>query len=284
MVASAGHDLRFGQRLRQCLKPFFTVILTLSALSAIAGPAHAQPATCDPLYWNAMKAKGWAEAQREITQNQNLIYKADSILEYTCFDRYLQSLAQNAQYLFSDNSTSWPGVVLKTNMVNALNILVASSLSAYITGNFDHTYLGGRDTNNYTPGTASGGNAVYNCNVMDQVWRAAKCLNFVDEPSLDDFFYLETYDGFDPRGLPTACVADSRFAAQLSLATNDADQYQEETWNMYATFFDTTSCGAIPVPTGVTVTRNGITAYEEHICANPGCAYDRSGACTTSPP
>ena len=283
MVARAGHDLRFGQRLRQGLKPFSTAIVTLAALSAIAAPAFAQPATCDPAYWDALKAKGWAEAQRENTENQNLIYKADSVLEYTCFDNFLEALAANTPNLFSE-TTYWPGVVSPTNMVNALNILVANSLPNYIGGNFGHTYLGGRSTLDSTIGSAAGGQTTYDCDQMAAVWEAAKCLNFVDKTAHDDFFYLQKWDGWDPRELPTACTPDGRYAAQLALANNTSNQYKEETWNMYATFFDTASCGAIPVPTGVTVTRNGITAYKEHICANPGCAFDRAGACTTSPP
>lgn len=282
MVARAGHDLRFGQRLRQRLKPLSTAIVTFAALTAIAAPALAQPATCDARYWDSMKAKAWAEAQRENTENQNLIYKADSVLEYTCFDRYLQALAANAPNLFSE-TTYWAGVVSPTDMVNALNILVANSLPNYIGGNFDHTYLGGRSGLNYTPGSAAGGNTTYDCDQMIQVWEAAKCLNFVDQTD-DDFFYLERWDGWDPRRLPMACTPDGRYAAQLSLANNDGTQYPEETWNVYASFFDTTSCGATPVPTGVEVTRNGINPYQEHICANPGCAFDRSGACTRDPP
>lgn len=287
MVANAGHNLTMGQLLRQRLAPLSTALVVFATLTAFAVPALAQPATCDPSYWEAMKSKAWMEAQREITQNQNLIYKADSVLEYTCFDNFLESVAtviHNQRALFSETN-HW-GTAAPGNMTTALNTLVANSLPNYIGSNFGHTYLGDRSTLNYTPGTAGGGAATYNCDQMAQVWQAAKCINFIDQATMDDFFTLSHYNGFDPRQLPSGytCTADTRWAAEMSKATNDANQYQEEPFNMYANFFDTASCGATPIPTGVTVTRNGIAAYQEHICANPGCSFDRAGACTANPP
>lgn len=287
MVANAGHKVTMGRFLRQRLPLISRTIAVFAVLTAFSIPAFAQPATCDPEYWEAMKSKAWMEAQREITQNQNLIYKADSVLEYTCFDRFLQSVAtviHNQRALFSETnhwSTPAPG-----NMTNALNTLVANSLPNYIGSNFGHDYLGDRSNLDYTIGTAGGGAATYSCDQMAQVWQAAKCINFVDEASMDDFFYLSHYDGFDPRQLPSgyACTADTRWAAEMSKATNDADQYQEEPFQMYANFFDTSSCGATPIPTGITVDRNNIGNYQEHICANPGCSFDRSGSCTADPP
>lgn len=282
MVASAGHKVTMGQFLRQRLTPVFSILAVFAALAAFAPPALAQPATCDPQYWEAMKSKAWMEAQREITQNQNLIYKADSVLEYTCFDRFLQSVAtvihdQNA--LFSETN-HW-GTIAPGNMTNALNTLVANSLPNYIGSNFGHSYLGERSTLDYTVGTAGGGAAVYNCDQMAQVWQAAKCINFIDQATLDDFFYLSHYDGFDPRQLPSGytCTADTRWNAAISSATNASNQYQEEPFQMYADFFDTASCNAPAIRTGVKVNRPQIGEYDEHVCPNPGCYYNM-GACS----
>lgn len=287
MVANAGHKVTMGQFLRQHLAPIYTTIAVFAVLTAFTSPALAQPATCDPSYWEAMKSKAWMEAQREITQNQNLIYKADSVLEYTCFDRYLQSVAtviRTQRALFSETNhwtTSPPG-----NMINALNILVANSLPNYIGANFAHNYLGDRSGIDYTLGTAGGGAATYSCDQMTLVWQAAKCMNFINQIGMDDFFYLSQYNSMDPRQLPSgySCTADTRWAAEISKATNDPIQYQEEPFLMYNNFFDISSCAAPPIPTGVEVTRVGIAPYQEHICANPGCSYNRSNACTTSPP
>lgn len=287
MVASVRHNLSIEQKLRQCLGSLSKGFVVFTALTAITVPAFAQSATCDPQYWESMKSRAWAEAQREITQNQNIIYKADSVLEYSCFDNFLEALATvvHTQHALFSETQQWGSVSTSTNMVNALNTLVANSLPNYIGSNFGHKYLGDRSTEDYTVGTAGGGTATYSCDVMAKVWQAAKCINFIDRASIDDFFYLSKYDGWDPRELPSgyACTADTRWAAELSKAKNDANQYPKETFNMYTNFYDTASCNAPAIPTGVTVTRSGMAAYQEHICANPGCAFDKSGSCKASP-
>lgn len=256
-------------------------LLTCAALTALSGHALAQPATCDPAYWDAMKAKAWGEAQREISQNQNLIYKADSILEYSCFDSFLGALSSSASDMFSESSefgTAPPG-----GMEGALQGLIGGSLGGYLGANFGHDFLGDRGSDDYS---ASGGGS-YNCDVMGKVWQEAKCMNFVDQP-MDDFFELDYYDGFDPRQMPKECTADSRWAQKLALATNDSYQYKEEEYDMYESYFKTDGCDADPIPTGVELVAtndsgNGGNSKEEHICTNPGCSYDGSGACTDNP-
>ena len=58
--------------------------------------AYAQPVSpCDPQYMDALEARAWLEAEREISQNKNLIYKPDSVLEYTCFAGFLNEAASN---------------------------------------------------------------------------------------------------------------------------------------------------------------------------------------------
>lgn len=51
---------------------------------------------CDPAYDRSLKAIGWLHGQREITQNQNLIFKPDSVFEYTCFKKLIDVLAMTA--------------------------------------------------------------------------------------------------------------------------------------------------------------------------------------------
>ena len=87
---------------------------------------------CDPDYYESLEARAWLEAQREITQNQNLIFKPDSVLEYTCFDNHLRELADHADEMFSE-TTRWGGSVLTTpvaqsrHMDNALDLLVSAA-------------------------------------------------------------------------------------------------------------------------------------------------------------
>lgn len=260
------------------------VALVLASLMIFSfGAARAAvPASCDPKYWEAMKGKAWMEAQREIQQNQNLIYKADSVLEYTCFDQFLNVLAQAAPNLFS-MTNEWGAVDPMPDMTNALETLVGAAAVRYVELNFNHDFLGGRrNVPTYTLGAVTPGN--YNCDIMSRVWHEAKCMNFVNQVR-DDFFDLSLYNGNDARQLPTACAPDARWNAKSQLAANTvANGYLKETYNTYAAFFNTTACAAPAIPTGVSVTRPPLAAYDEYVCVNPGCAHNRAGGCVTNPP
>jgi hypothetical protein len=246
----------------------------------------AVPASCDPDYWTALKGKAWMEAQREIEQNQNLIYKADSVLEYTCFDKFLNVLALRAPAMFSE-SGAWGAVTPKPNMTAALEGLVGTAAQEYVNQNFSHDFLGGRTgTPTYSLAGVAAGD--YSCDIMARVWEAAKCMNFVDKTH-DDFFDLTKYDGWDARELPNACAADPRWANQSAAASNTGaggvPTYKAETYNTYSAFFTTTpSCSAPKIPTGIKVNRPPIGPYDEYICINAGCAYSWSSAnCVTNP-
>ncbi len=49
--------------------------------------------TCDEDFLDVMEARAWEEAQREITQNANIIRRPDSVLSMTCFGDWLDHLA-----------------------------------------------------------------------------------------------------------------------------------------------------------------------------------------------
>lgn len=259
-------------------------------------PAMALPASCDPDYWNAMKAKAWLEAQREIAQNQNLIYKPDSVLEYTCFDKFLNHLSDvvHVQHRLFSETTTW-GTITGPDMELALGGLVGTTLLSYINMNFSHNYLGGRGDGPGVPVSAVTSEN-YACSAMSAVWQQAKCLNFVQDAPLDrtardDFFNLTWFSTNDPRDIPTACVPDARWDPNTNLALNTPAVYTEEAFNTYADHFATTGCPAAPIPTGVVVTRQGYIPYNEKVCINPGCAYVptamNTGSCVvagTTPP
>jgi hypothetical protein len=284
--AECGFDIRrFAARHTRRFTATVAGMAAIVVLSFTAAGA-AVPASCDPTYWDALKGKAWMEAQREIEQNQNLIYKADSVLEYTCFDKFLNVLASSAPSLFS-STTQWGTITPATDMTTALQILVGGAAQAWVTSNFNHDFLGGRrNTPSYTLNNVAAG--AYSCDVMDQVWKVAKCMNFVDKTH-DDFFDLTKYDGWDARALPNACTADSRWAAQSAAAgntgTGGVPTYRTETYNTYSAFFTTSpSCSAPKIPTGIKVNRPPIGPYDEYICVNAGCAYSWSSAnCVTNP-
>lgn len=289
---------------------FFCMCLFLSAIVFFAIPAkdacaQIAPTPCDPDYYQSLEQRAWLEAQREITQNQNLITKPDSVLAYTCFDRYLLELADHAQEMFSE-TTRWGASVLGADqdrsMNDALEDLVQEALIAYLDANFiapgDLRMLGGRTTTtrNTIPATINNGGS-YSCNLMQLVWLEAKCYNFQNEPD-DGFFTFENYQTTpDKRAFPTRCggtapaggldtvYETARQEAGLDIATGPP-------WPIDDTFtyldrFDPTydpgttgDCGTfVPVPTGVQVRRIQQTPnnYPERVCIMAGCHYQPGG-------
>lgn len=290
MTANAGQDSTFGQRCIRRIKPaILTFAVTATTLIGAMSAASAQPATCDPRYWDSMKAKAWSEAEREIEQNQNYIYKADSVLQYTCFDQFLGVLGAQAANMFSQ-STLW-GPVVGPNMVQALQNLVGNTLTAYLANNFQDNYLGDFSSAKY----AATGGATYNCGEMAKVWVAAKCQDIANASASNnkantaantDFFYLSTYNGKDYRQYPASavCTAAQGWAATYATAMNTDNHYPKETYNAYVQFFKPTACAGPPViPTGVQVKRRmgdggTLSDYPEIICVAPGCASNETGS------
>ena len=254
-------------------------------------PSYAQPviadSPCDPLYYESLSARGWLEAQREITQNQNIILKPDSVFEYTCFDRLLSELADHADEMLSE--TSAYGTPLgSSSMDDALERLILASLKPYYVSNFEYTngMLGGHTAGSAIvhniPGNIVG--TAYSCDIMEKVWQAAKCINFITEEEFDGFYPFEEYatNPLDKRHLPTACTPiTTNWENNLTTAltsgpwTNDVLQtYFEETTPQNCTG-SSCPCDGDPIPTGVTVAGldGGPTNYEEHICLQPACRY-----------
>ncbi len=61
------------------------------------------PPTCDPNFWDVLKDRAWMEGQRQITQNNNLIARPDSVLSLSCFDSMLNHLSWYAGNNFPGN-------------------------------------------------------------------------------------------------------------------------------------------------------------------------------------
>jgi len=190
--------------------------------------------TCDTQVWQTMEARARIETEREIMQNQNLIFKPDSVLNYVCFDKLAGHAAANVGVLFT-HTTYWDKEIIqwgeKYGVDAAINKTVINSLKPYLSSNFGHSYLGGRG-NEYLGGR--GGDAAtpptpvnsskssnYSCSEMAKIWGAAKCANFMHTANLaltDGFYpYLnlkagpggEDVSGYetknDVRDYPTPC-------------------------------------------------------------------------------
>lgn len=192
------------------------LILTLSVIKyAQAAPTiAAQP--CDAKYWESMSSRAWMEAEREIMQNQNLIFKPDSVFEYTCFDRILAHVATNAGAIFSHTTYFNSTPIIQPNdtlgLRNSLGMAVYEALKVYIKDNYGHKFMGGRagfmnansaDTNMNLSATPANYTALFSgsygtCKIMSDIWQTSKCGNFVDNNAFDGSTSSQTSDGFYP--------------------------------------------------------------------------------------
>lgn len=263
-----------GQKLR-----FVTLI---ALLAAMATPVLAQNAsTCDPNYYETLKSRAWLEAQREITQNQNLIAKPDSVLEYTCFDQSMNVLALGANVMFS-GSTRWGPVLPPTSMAVALEGLVGSALQTYQAGNFSHTFLGGRSSIDHQFKSIAGG--AYNCAVMNAVWMEAKCAGFAEKPETDGFYTFTHYrDNPDKRQLPTPCNPDTRWSTEIANVDTPTGWTKDKVQTFLSQIDPAQCASAKPIPTGIKVMGES-GEYDEKVCAAPGCHFDpKNGQCVPNP-
>jgi hypothetical protein len=266
------------------------IIVGFSGISpALAGAAIA-PSPCDPQYYDSLRSRAWLEAQREITQNQNLIVKPDSVMEYTCFDRFLNILAFEAQNMFSE-TTRWGTILPNNSMDQALQSLVGAALSTHISSNFNHNFRGGRSTAlNYTPAAISGApGSSYTCTMMRDVWQESKCVDFAADPNTDSFYTFEHYrDNADKRTRPTPCNnagLPARWTNEFNMATVNANTpWQEDNVVTYFNLLDPSTCGGstLEIETGVVVRRSkqAPTEYEEKVCVPAGCHYVPTGMST----
>ncbi len=178
------------------------------------------PQPCDTEYWKQMSARAWMEAEREIMMNQNLIFKPDSVLEYTCFDQMVNLTASKGGKIFSHTNYFGQPIMEEGDdigLTRSLDKVVYSALQTYINGNFGHDFLGGRaqkltignkDSQLVppVPGVEEG----YLCNTMANVWQAAKCANFIDNDAYkntDGFYPFKTIKGHN--GTPAVAGYDS---------------------------------------------------------------------------
>lgn len=284
-------------------KPFLLTALSVFMLAVPMKQVIAQitPAAtpCDPAYYESMEHRAWLEAQREITQNQNLIFKPDSVLAYTCFHGYLNELADHAEDMFSENAR-WGTDVLGTSppqnehMNNALESLVTNALQTYINANFispgDQRLLGGRSINNSDPIPANIANGeAYECEIMQTIWMEAKCYDFMTTNG-DGFFTFEQYASgtADARMFPEPCDAEPTALYEASIVGAGLDPATGPPWPQddtltYLDRMDAAECGTFaPIATGVIVTRPLQTpqVYFEGVCLQPGCHYMPAGGAT----
>ena len=296
-----------------------TIAMQPSTACALGAPA---PTSCDPEYMDALEARAMMEGQREIAQNKNLIFKPDSVLEYSCFGHFLNRLAGAG--LFSENGCCGTTGLGGGSLDLALQNAVGSVMMTYLGSNFNHRFLNGRAPagQDYTFAGVAGG--AYACDRMQVVWDSAKCMDFFDQDNHDAFYDFNWYVTNDPRtftltnpwsaanncssplGPAELNVAYNNQSARYVLpvenpwsdnnAGNDFVPYVEDPVNSYYQLIlplgdvipgtaTIVTCAA-PILTGVCVNRGpSSTPYPDGVCPNPGCHYQPPGAttCASSP-
>ncbi len=287
------------------------VLLSLS----VSTSSFAQPTSpCDPEYMDALEARAWLEAQREISQNQNFIYKPDSVLEYTCFDYFLNEAAsnfdENRQFSETDRWDDVPVGFTDFTTDEALEQVVFEPLITYLTSNFNTidfnagAYLNNRTEEEYEPQDLVDGDIEYECEEMQKVWNIARCSNFNPNEQIEfdgfyDFLYYE--DDGEPRqeseNWELMCEEqDPRFAqARVTAFNEDQDLFDVTDENIEAegngapyleddivTHLDwilpSGDCIGT-VPTGITIQRPDLGTFDEIVCTNPGCSSNGAGGC-----
>ena len=173
-----------------------------------AGSSYAADTACDPQFMDAIDARGFAEAARENAQNENLIFKPDSVLEYSCFLDHAPNPVATATLLFRDTSLEDPTV---------------KPTKKYLEKNFYHDYLNNRYAD---PGKEGSGF----CEIMHKVFKANRCMNFYNKINYDTLYDLTWYTRNDPRQLPMGCEA-LPYNGTLNMAVDIAYNNRTPVWN-----------------------------------------------------
>ena len=287
---------------------------------SVSFSSYAQPTSpCDPEYMDALEARAWLEAQREIQQNKNYIFKPDSVLEYTCFHGFLDEAASNfgghRQFSETDRWDGHPVDFSNETTDIALTNVVLAPMNAWLVANF-HTegdmgaYLNNRTPVEYVLVDAVDGGRAYGCAEMQAVWQVARCMQFNEELAFDGFFDFAYYEGEDAREeqnawalmceTPDPRVGAARVTAfnedqvlfnvetEIPAAEGNGAPYLEDDIVTHLDFILPGTCDGPAVATGITVERpdiNGGSPYPERVCTNPGCTNPPgSGTCCTNPP
>lgn len=243
--------------------------------------------------WTGMVNQAVMEARRETTMNQTYIVKPDSVLVYGCLKHWLNSVQQNAGPIFSETTRFSPQVDIssvsprkpKMKMVPgfqglgggsldaALSSTVFSAADSYLNANFNHKLLG--DTSELT------GDAI-NCNVMQNVWKAAKCKNFSTEKV---FYKFDELLSTDPRKYPASIPCNDSGIKQEMIDYAQNKDFEKVTYDKVKTrldlLADPSSC-ELSVKTGIKVHQlnNGTLdkSIDDVVCSNVGCG-SKKGKC-----
>lgn len=236
----------------------FKIIAATLILVASAGVARAQDPLCDTALFTQMTQRAHLLGQMDTSIMENLVYKPDSVLEYTCFNRFMGVSVNNMSYYMT------PFYITDVIQVGVTNYLFA---------NFGHTYMGDR----LIAGPAGTPPPVgtYVCDAMTYVWEGAKCFNFAQTEPQDSMYSPYEFAGAtDIRSFVGTC------SGPMPNVYGDLPVLGD----YIATAFPVTptDCGQ-PLPTGLVINqpvgpgKSRPAQYNEKICPNPSCNYTPTG-------
>ena len=268
-----------------------------------------ETAGCDANFMNQIYANAFLEAEREVIIAHSMILKPDSVLEYTCFDQLAAKAGgDGGGSVFTDKEQEVEGEKVHLGdeaLDEAIEKIVLKSLKSYVDKNFSHNFMGGTlDQNNSI--SDSYNSVADGCDFMFAVHRLAKCEDFdniVGFMTFDKMFSNENLTDIDPRVYPNMCPGTLPFSQKmLQLANNDSDVnpgikrdyvlFDEVSLHLEKTRrAKSGSCESVdPIPTGLRYkvvkfsedvnNKTNITGedvFDDKVCTNPGCYYDRKG-------
>ncbi len=157
---------------------------------------------CATDVWSAIVNQSVLETRRESIINQRYIAKADSVIEYSCFETSLIFAAEHfgpifnetedfvETYSLTDGSAQIRSAGQPDYLDRALGSVVQATIGAYLE-NFNHGLLG-----EIAPVATPTSDP---CNVMAMVWEAAKCKNFSGP---GEFYEMVDLLTVEPRQFP----------------------------------------------------------------------------------
>lgn len=266
--------------------------------------------TCSPDYMEALKGQAWAAGQREITQNNNIIARPDSVLALSCFDAWLNHLWYFGESNFPGNPVEsggywvggdWAAFVLISEgntLADLMTRLLLGTLSTYM-NNFPGLMIGNRAKfqtavpaySAIPSGLASSVSPSFfnGCKRMNNVWTRSKCYDFVTESPVykashsgldhDGFYTFEQYEtnGWDFRTEANFCPSMTAIggydwpSANILAGPDPGTVRAMDSYIHFLDMVDGTVCFS-PIKLGVIVVK-GDNTYIDAVCPNPGCHF-----------
>lgn len=236
---------------------------TAGVATALNGPKTGRPtpytnvtgsssSVCDGNFMNQIYSNAFMNASREVIMSEQIIHKPDSVLEYTCFDEWVNVAREEVGKIFTEDDATWNNRVVclstedsqtsdpnscpsgGTNTVSPYQItinaaqpvgttssdlqsLIFGNLGTYITNNFAHKFMGESLSIDIDSSFPNASGTTYNCSHMSTVWNIAKCVDFEED---DRFRTFEDLVLNDPRSIPVECSPGNSSSDTVTAGTS----------------------------------------------------------------